>query len=370
MRDIRIFSRRFVVNEQGVAELRLALLLLCVVAALALLLFLLVFAWPLSPYFLLSLVGWLLLRHRKNALMRATAGFLLPVAIGLGILLALLLAATLCTALFSAFNLEGALRVTENFFSTAADYAGRIKHSPTMLITAAALLVVYYIPQLRVMTRLAVLKGGFSRVALILAVITSYTFFTAGPVDHLVQDRYAQLHQKEKDAVGKTLAARAISEAAVQMDEPTKTYYKVLFHEIHEQGGEKTDEVVKDLVKKTAPAAADKAPVSAEEAEEPTGRLGDLDIRARASVRNSEQAMEGAKQAFSDVLGALSPEIKGILGEYVDALVEEAGNSLVEKVFKWTHATPAPDEVNKEVAREIKEAVPEKHPEPTETETR
>ena len=399
MRSFRFFQLRVDINNGAVTSF---LLFAAGIACLALVLIFLAYAWPLSPFLLLSVSGWLVLRRRKNGLAQATAGFLWCVTLGLGILLVLLLGATACTALFSSLDAEQALRHTENFVAAAGEYAEKIKGRWTLLAIAGVLVIAHYAPGWRLMTRFARLKAFVGKTSLVLAVILSYSFFSAGPLDSAVKGRYALLHQKYEKDRSRVLAARALQAEIAHMDAPTRDYYRRLFTAIHTQAGERSEAVTEKIADRDAKtlreasatggpeapggksAAAERttateSPTAAEAAPEaqsvaPPARLGDLDLAARATAKESSEALEGTRAAFSEALGMVTGHyLEGVVKEYVDVLVEQVGDFITEKAFRWTSGAlareqPAAEETIREtVAHEVRENA--EH-EARETETR
>jgi hypothetical protein len=373
--EVNAFNRRIVIDTLGLYAF---LFFVAGVVCLVLFLFFLSYAWPLSPILLVSVIGWLTLRHREAKLAKATAGFLGCVSLGMGILLFLLLGVTACTAVFSSFNAEQALRHTENFAADAGEYAEKLKGRWMLLAIAVVLVIAHYAPGRGVMTRFIRLKEVFAQTSLVLAVILSYSFFTAGPVDHVLQGRYTLLHEKYEKDRQRVLAARAIQAEAGHMDEPTRRYYRTLFTAIHEQAGEQAETIAEKMGERDAQAIRETAPKdgvsrgggaeaqAGNEAAAPT-RLGDLDLAERSAAKESNEALEGATAAVSQALGMIAGEhLEGIIKEYVDVLAERVGDFVTGKTFHWasgalTREQPPTEEAIRE---EIKEQVRElPHPE-------
>ena len=236
--------------------------------------------------------------------------------------------------------------------------------------------------------------------------VLSYSFFSAGPLDNAVKGRYMLLHEQYEKDRSRVLAAKALRAEIARMDAPTKDYYRRLFMAIHAQAGERSEAVTEKIAardaktireatggpdgpdakeaaagaKSPAEAAPEAAPETQSEAP-PPARLGDLDLAGRAAHRESSEALEGTRAAFSEALGMATGHylegMDGVIKEYVDVLVEQVGDFITEKAFRWTSGAlarekPATDETIRETvaheAREITEHETQEH-ETHETET-
>jgi hypothetical protein len=314
---------------------------------------LLTYAEPVAPPFLCALGLLYLLRRKTHPLVQVTREFLWCVVIGLGIVLLCYGLIVLCLNGLSATALTPAVRSAEEYLSVMKERVEALQGwKPSLFIAGGVIVLVLLtrlVPRWQLLGRFTLLRTWFSRVALVLSIITAYSFFPGNPIVGAVDNHAVALVRETRDNQRKTLAALALQTQARTMNADTKAYYRDLFGDpridddgvpealVEQQVKETPEEKVAGLV--TPP--ADPSP----EAPPQRRRLSDLDAETRASARDYNVALEGAKLIFGQVLG-LQHFIDGPLGEYVTDLVETSGDMLVDKGFEWTRLTKAHDAQN------------------------
>jgi DNA-directed RNA polymerase subunit RPC12/RpoP len=152
--------------------------------------------WPISPLFLAMISTWWALRTRRDVWSMAGAAMAGPISIGLGVLVVL-------TFLLNQFRDRNAaevstwLRATDVFMVDLGMLLRPMKSFYSLpvfvAIIAAAAVFGRYRPDLKPVTRTLRLKRRLSRLSLVVATITSFTFFGQIEVGRLADKAEAQL---------------------------------------------------------------------------------------------------------------------------------------------------------------------------------
>lgn len=186
------------------------------------------YTWPFCLLFIGVFVLYLLVEKKNNLIFKASKSILVPVLSGLGIVLALLLFLNIFKGFSSASSVvEIERKMLDLRLWTKAWVNISFLH---FLITILVLLgITMLIPQLKGVSRFLKLYKNLQRLTIILATITSFTFFAQLPGDKLIKAEHASIVERYKTrlresqkSVGEYIAAKTLEKAISSLSRKKK----------------------------------------------------------------------------------------------------------------------------------------------------
>lgn len=333
------------------------------------------YVWPTSLMLSVAWLGWHLARKHEAPWAIATTNLMRCATIALALLLLVVL-------VVNAVHI-----VSEDTLRGAEEFLVRLRirlrtdtrsHMFVFGTIVAALVAHRFWPRLRLVERARWTRSVLSAGATVLAIATSFTFFSQVPLERLaarsqdhVRQRYKLLWRQEYDAVARYLAARSLELSAAILTPVDQQYFRVMFHIIRDEATSRNTRI--DLTEKVARSIADIHVMNLREGGGLPGLNADIPVvepsefrvpesasewgqqraalrRQEAKTRTAEQAsgavLASVKDSFAQAVGLGTPEFKGVLGAYVDELVGEYAKSIFDAVigryFRSNNTMPAP----------------------------
>lgn len=309
------------------------LIVLGVLAGLLLLLLVLGTA-PFSWYSLGSGLLWLLLRSQKEPMYRAAAGYFFWIMVAFGFLAVEFAVVELLMGRLS----DAALYRFENRIDDIHRVLTAVKPWYLLVATVVAVLLSYALPRLPLFAWMGKARRGFSIAALVVGVVSAYSFFAPDPIGKAVAEQRAYLRKMDEDGHRQSTIAHRVAQEVAAMDPATKAACGAYLAEIHKKGAAEEKELLESAAEENDAVNDGREHDALPEASiQPDVPLGDLDAEAHANAEEGNKALEQARTLFSDALHTVVPEAEGVVGGLLDALVEKASEGFVDRLFAMWH---------------------------------
>jgi hypothetical protein len=310
--------------------------------------------WPIIALLPVLIICWVLAKKKKGILWQAARDMLGPILLGAAISFGLTLVAELLTQLLNALDLEKTLKTIELLSLKAYFVINTIKGRLTFGVTISILIMLVLLNRLWPKIKFVKVFSSSSRLitkALIaLLVVTSFSFFSDYPLSGEAVRQFGTLRQQYKDLTertreerAKTLAAHHLLQQIDELDDSSRQYYKELFTQLKNYRAYDQSEVANRLSKLQAAAIETprKSATSDIDQDVPVtiSEKAFSDIQARVDKAEEEldqvkyersQAKEALETAFAGTLSLAVPEFKGLLGSYLEAIVDKVSEYFIE----------------------------------------
>lgn len=325
-------------------------------------------------FFVISGGLWLLSRGSSKLWVQAVGYVLSAVTIGLAIL---------CLALFV---LNGFKETFDpDWVHSAEDslYALLLHLKPinsstltTVLILLVLTAVSYYLPQWKLVSKYLWLKKALAKTVIVLATMTSFTFFGQFPMNEWVVQAHDKMVERYRAAVrqqwqfeGQAISARALENHVRDLDEPRRHFYRTVYSTIKSDAyrngtdytgvvsqhmadlqSEKTKEalnipadgnILTTEIKFPGEELIEDPPETAGERSRQLEVLEEQELRTKTAEIKATEAFTALKKIFSEVVISEVPGIDGIAGSYLKKLVANYSELLFEKSVAQYHRQAA-----------------------------
>lgn len=332
--------------------------------------------WPVGILLTISCGLWLFSKASSKLWAQAVAYVFSAVSIGLGILC---LALFVLNAFKSTFDPDWVRSAEESLYVLLL-HLRTVNSSTivTILILLTLILVSYYLPHWKLVSKYLWLKKAMSKTIIVLATITSFTFFGQIPMkDWAVQahnkmvERYRAALRQEWQFQGQYMSAQALENHVRELDEPRRHYYRTVYSTIKSEAfrdgtdytsvvsehmadlqSEKTQEALKLLrnasdqnnsatsateVKLPGEELMERRPATARERSRQLQVLAEQELRAKTAEVKATEAYKGLRKIFSEVITSQVPGIDGVAGIYLKKLVSNYSEMFFEKSVEQYH---------------------------------
>jgi hypothetical protein len=277
-------------------------------------------------------------------------GLLLPVGFGLTLVCWM-------QAIFNLFDQDvKSIGLTENHIGYLSEQAKAwIDFSPpsSLALMLSLMFITLLVPKLKAVTRVNKAKKAFHAVAAVVACVSSFTFFAQAPFkyqDHQETKRVKAEREKNADRNDLRLVAvqsvqRSLQEMTPEDRDRCRERFKEMFSEINELVPYREHgRLIEAMAQHTLEVAPDSADISStlftlekKAGFDPTAPGSDAIIRKPGdpNSRPDDELLAGVGAIFGDLLGAASPEMKGMAGKFIDSLIDKEAD-----FFFDTHIRP------------------------------
>jgi hypothetical protein len=236
------------------------------------------------------------------------------------------------------FN-ETAIRQYENHLSyvTSASKSWLEFSTPASICLALSLvLLAFLVPSWKPASRTIGVKEWTGRITSMVACLGGFTFFSQVPTRY--QDWKEQIRieaiKRQESKESRELALKGINIAIQSLAGPDRTYYLRLFETVNSSADYRDHgRILEFLVANRSNEMASRQKADSDGASN-TGDHGGTPL-APLIVQNKgeEEQVEAIKNAFSEAIGAITPELKGIAGKFVEKWIDEESEVIFVRFF-------------------------------------
>ena len=338
-------------------------------------------AWPISFYFFLVLLLLLVTRGKNKLLLRVVYEATLPIAIGIGIVFVILIFIKL-----NGINDDDELRNAEEKLINFGLHIKKLldfSFLKYLLLMSTIILLNLFIPRIKAVSRFIRLTTLSNRFLIIVATVSSFTFFTSMTVDDMLRKEWEQsvtdyniLLREEQDAVAKYMMVRTLNQPVKDIGEEEKIRFVKLFRGIIDfkpesfKSFDKTDGTIGrrkqenlthyiskmiainhahtigqnmigdfeelnkmvDIVESDQPQRiSDHPPNSRAEIEEVNEKLQEKRSEVEQLQGKTNETVDALKDVFANTISLGIPEIKNVAGVYIETLINVYAEHIFEK---------------------------------------
>ena len=193
------------------------------------------------------------------------------------------------------------------------------------------MLLVLLLPRLRAATRLISLEGRLGKASACLVCFSSFTFFSQAPFRYQDWKEFKRIQAEKRP--GDTGTNEAALDATYLVIKNLRandiSYYRIMFDELNDtvvygdQG-----RIVEAIIKKRM--APTDSSVSGESS------IKQYQYPNQLTDGRADQAMEVIQDLFCNLIGATTPEMKGLAGKFIEELVNQESEQLFERGIRPT----------------------------------
>jgi len=280
--------------------------------------------------------------------MKAIASVMAPVAVGLGILTAVLLVLNNLRRVAYYRDVANVEQFLIDLRFAIADAA----HMPVWLFCTVVFLLIALsnlLPHVRAVSIFFATKKWVARFVTVLSVITSFTLFAQLPAGDALERRYADVMHKfqaalrrEKAAVARAAAAQELRDEIhnIQPSQRSRLAAYLVRLQVAEERGGGAVEIVTTKLSGGAPVPIGTSLVPADHRDEVPSRdeFAAVERVTQAELTRAEEAEKGAEEVVGEVVNEFLPELPEFYGHQVvskiiDGLAERLYAPWVEKII-------------------------------------
>jgi hypothetical protein len=211
----------------------------------------------------------------------------------------------------------------------------------TIALTLSLMFITLLLPQIRAVTRAEKVKNILHAVAAVIACVSSFTFFAQAPFKYQDHQETKRLEAERKEDTNRNdlrlVAAQSIQRSLREMSPEDRDWCRERFTEMFSEINELTPyrehgRLIEAMAQHTVQNAPNSADISSalftlekKVGFDPTAAGADEILRQSSDpdFRPSDELLAGVGSLFGDLVGAMSPEIKGVAGKFVESLIDK-----------------------------------------------